>query len=524
MARAYSTNGLQNGAFAAVDEQQAPDRFDLERWLRLLRRRWWVILSCFVLAAGAAAAYSFTRPKQYTASASLLFSKSQIASALLGTSSSYNPDPARTAETNVKLVYSPGVAELVSRDLGGRPTPLEISQAISASSEGQSDFVAVSATGRSPSFAARLANLYAQDFINYRRAVERDQINQVIGSLQSQLKAMTPQERLSDAGLTLHARITQLMTISDLQAGDAQLVAPASIPLSPSSPKTKLNIAIGGMLGLLLGVGLAVLLERLNRRMRGREEVSQIYGYPVLAELPETDSLARNGRNPDDSPVDQGELQMLRARLRYLGVEEVRSLLVTSCGPREGKTTVAWNLARTTAMSTNRRVLLIEADLRRPTVATLRGLRHSPGLAEVLAGECGYPAVVQNVSANIGTNGTAMHRSFSVIVAGRIPPNPVELLEGERMKELLKLAGEEFDFVIVDSGPALVVPDALALASQVAGVLVVSHVGGTTRDDAARLRDQLNAAHARVVGIVANRVKASPKFDYYYGHSHTPSE
>jgi capsular exopolysaccharide synthesis family protein len=164
-------------------------------------------------------------------------------------------------------------------------------------------------------------------------------------------------------------------------------------------------------------------------------------------------------------------------------------------------------------------VLLIEADLRRPSLAAVRGLRQRPGLSEVLSGQCDYSAAIQKVEVSVGTNGSTSQRWFDVLVAGPIPPNPGELIEGDRMTKLMAQATASYDFVVVDCGPALMVPDALALMTQVAGVLVVSHVGGNTRDAAVRLRDQLSAANIQVLGLVANRVKQSPEAGYYYGYS-----
>src|SRR5205807_3077931 len=110
--------------------------------------------------------------------------------------------------------------------------------------------------------------------------------------------------------------------------------------------KTKLNVAIGAMLGLLLGIGVALLLERLNRRVRGLDELGQIYGFPVLAAVPDADGLRANGRRTRVTGHETHAFDMLRARLRFYGVDGARSLLVTSCGPQEGSSTAAWNLAR----------------------------------------------------------------------------------------------------------------------------------------------------------------------------------
>jgi len=515
---------LRGDRTTALDEQQpAADRFDLDRWLRVLRRRWWVILACMLLVGGSATAYSLTRQKQYTASASLLFNPATIGEEITGVNAPVSNDPARQSETNVKLVESTDVAIRTAAALGNRLTVQQITQKVTASAEGQSDFVSVSAQDPRPSFAARLANTYAQQFIAFRRDGERASFTQARDSLQAQYNALTPTQQRSAAGQDLQTRIEQLNTLAAAANGDVSLEQPATPPTSPSYPKTKLNIAVGLVLGLLLGLGLALLMERLNRRIRGVDELGQIYGLPILAEVPESGKISRDGVTgvATAATYETASFEMLRARLRYFSVDRVRSLLVTSCAPQEGKTTVAWHLAQATAVSTHGRVLLIEADLRRPSLARTHRLEFAPGLSDVLSGQLDYIEAIQEVAVPTLANGDSLQRSIDVIVAGPIPPNPAELVESRAMTDLIARASEAYEFVVVDSGPALVVPDALALMSQVAGVLVVSHMGGTTRDAAAQLRDQLDAVNAPVVGVVANRVKGAARSGYYYTYSST---
>ncbi len=497
-----------------VDSEKQSDRLDLERWLRVLRRRWWIIAACFVLVLGSAAAFSLTQQKQYTASASLLFSQSQIGNDVLGLSGSSSGTSTQAQADNVKLVESSPVAAATAAALGNGLSARQVQNKVSISGEGQSDFVSVQVTDHDPKLATRIANLYARKFIAFRRTTNQAAVIQVRNSLQNQLQAMTPVQRRSNAGVSLEARIEQLNTLAAAQTGDVQLVQPANVPTSPSSPNTKMNVILGGILGLLLGLGLVLLLERLNRRVTGVEELNEIYGYPVLAEVPESDTIVSDSRPADT--YEQGSFEMLRARLRYLPRHKVKSLLVTSCAPQEGKSTIAWNLAETTALASPGRVLLIEADLRRPTIAAVHGLQPAPGLSDVLSEQCDFAEATQEVPVKTSANGHAPSRSVDVLVAGPVPPNPTELIESPQMQSLIRHASDFYDFVVIDTGPALMVPDTIALAKHVAGILVVSHVGGTTRDEAAALREQLTALSAPVVGVVANRVKEGMKPGYYY--------
>jgi polysaccharide biosynthesis transport protein len=503
-----------------MNEQHNSERFDLERWLRLLRERAWVIAVCLILVMGSAAAFSFGRQKQYTAQASLLFRDSQLGAGILGLlGSSGQTDPARESETNVKLVESPAVAARVARDLGGI-SPAAVAARIAVAAEGQSSVVSLRATDPDPVFAARLATTYARDFISVRRRVNRAQILELKRSLDNQLSALSPAERGSPAGLSVQARVEQLDALASLQTGDAELLQAADAPTSPSSPKTTRNIIMGAFLGLLLGVGLALLLDRLNSRVREPEELSEMYGLPVLAEVPETPAL--NGAGQPLTVAEDEAFNMLRARLRYFNTgRDITSLLITSGSNGEGKSTVAWYLARAIAASTGMRVLLLEADLRRPTIARARELRANPGLVDVIAGRAEVADVVQHVTVSEADNGSRA-RGFDVLVAGDTPEYPGELIESARMATLLVRLSDAYDFMIVDSAPLLVVADSLPLTTQVGGVLVVSQVGSTTREMAATMRDQLRALKAPVLGVVANRVKSSILEDEGYAYN-TPA-
>ncbi len=509
-----------------IHELEGLNRADLQHWLRVLRRRWRVIVACVVLVGGSAALFAESQQKKYTATASVLFSQSQIGYSLLGLpTTGSNPNVSAPQADNVKLVGSPQVAAATSRALGGQPGPIAIGQAIAASEDGTSDVVAIAATAADPVFAARLANVYATQAIKFQSETSQNGVTEVRHSLEARLAGMTVAQRHSPAGTALQNQISQLKTLAATQTGEGQLFQPATIPSSPSSPKTKTDVVLGICVGLLFGIALALLMERLNRRIERVEQLSDIFDCPILAEIPEADSfqsvngdrgesLVRVG--PDGTAYGDSFIEMLRARLRYFKVDgRLRSVLVTSCVPQEGKSTIAWHLARASAL-THSRVLILEADLRRPDIARARGLHPGPGLSDVLAGDCDYQDVVQTVPLTASSNGADRASGLDVIVAGTVPPNPGQLIESDRLRSLLLELSAAYDLVILDSGPALIVPDPLALMGQVDGVVVVCRMGNITGDDAIHLHDELGAAHAPLLGVVANRVKRSRHPSYYH--------
>lgn len=523
-----ATSGGQNrlGARFVLDDRETSAGGGLERVAALLRQYWWIIVVCVVLVAGSATIFSVTRQKQYTATASLYFTQSQIGSDLLGVPvSSVSTDATTLQADDLEFVQSPEIAFMTSRALGHRLSVVEVQNAILATNEGQSDFVDIAATATSPSFAARLANLYAKQVIAFNASTAQAEISQVRHSLVLQLNAMSPAERSGSIGQTVSSRIDQLNTLAAAQSGDVLLTHSAASPSSPSYPKTGLNLAIGVVLGLLLGVGLALLLNRFNRRVRDVDELSSAFRLPVLAEVPDDVVFAVD---TDGVPGDGLELvpfDMLRVRLRYLpSADQRNSVLVASSLPEEGKSTVAWHLACASAASAEGSVLLLEADLRRPSIAARHGLKPTPGLAGVLAGKAKVEAAIQEVAVAPGSNGTSPRRKLDVLVAGNTRGHVTSLIESERFRSLLDQLMESYDLVVIDSPPALLVPDALTLARQVGTVVIVSSVGSTTRDSIARLREQFDALDAPLAGIVANRVRETTTNSYgYYGPAATAS-
>ena len=283
------------------------------------------------------------------------------------------------------------------------------------------------------------------------------------------------------------------------------------------------NTILGAILGLLLGFALSFLLERLNRRLRGPEEAQEAFGLPALGTVPESKAISASnkGTAAAELPFAENEaFRMLRASLRYFNVDEdVRTVLVTSHGAGVGKSTVAWNLARVAA--TGSRAVVVETDLRNPTLAEQHGLEPAPGLSEVLTRQIGLDAAIQfKPVANSSGNGTGELPTLHVITAGALPPNPAELLESQALEELLTQLRERYELVVLDTAPIGVVSDCFPLLRKVDGVVAVARMGRSTRDSVGKTREQLDRLDAPTLGIVANGLKLGRRGKHRYGYGY----
>lgn len=487
--------------------------FAADRILRIARRNLRLIIICIIVAPGVAFALSALQEKQYTATASLLFRDPQVDQNLFGNSSLTNQqDPTRAAATNLKLARSEVVAARTATALGTGLTAAEVAEKVDVEPQGESDLVSVAATDHSPAFSAHLANTFGEQFIAFRRDADRAQIREAQDLVRHQRAALPAEQATSTVAKQLQQREQKLDELAALQTGNVELTQPATIPSSPSVPKTTRNVALGILLGIVLAIGLILLREQLDRRLRDEDDIAEVFDLPVLASVPESRLLER-GPKHERSPSGRSEAEsfaMLRANLLYFNVDrDIRSILVTSAAPRDGKTTVSWYLATAEARA-GEKVLYIEADLRRPALAQRLGVPNpATGLSQVLVGRGDTRSAVAPSVVRV--------ENVDVLFAGPVPPNPAALIESTAMVNLLRAASATYDRVIVDTPPVGVVADAIPLVSSVSGVVVVVRDGQTDRNSAMHLRDQLAHYEAPVLGVVING-SAPRKTEYFsYG-------
>ena len=500
-----------------MDEKQQADGGQL---VTALRRRAPLIAVCAFLVAGSALVLSLVQTNVYSAEASLLFRDPGFDQRLFRSAGESWEDPAREAATNVALASLDTISELTADDLGGGLDGDDVSAKVNVESGGQSDVATIVAEDPDPEEAANLANTFAQNYIEFRRDADRAQVAGARELVEADFESLPAGERDSQAGESLQRQISQLQALEALQTGNAELVQEAEVPSSPSSPKPLRNAILGLLLGLLLGVGIALLRERLDRRLRAPSDFEDAFGLPVLTTIPDRKLLSKTDHDMERLLSSDAEaFRMLRTRLRYFNVgRDIRSVLVTSHTPGDGKTTVAWNLA-TSAAAAGVRTILVEADFHRPTVAEREELAPIPGLSELLSHQVSRDGAIQHSAVETGMNGGSAERALDVIVAGSYPPNAAELLESEGMADLLEHLTTEYELVVIDTPPISLLADAIPLLRMVNGVLVVGRLNKTTRDDAISLKGELEKLGAPALGVIANRAPSRGKRYGYYGYT-----
>jgi succinoglycan biosynthesis transport protein ExoP len=494
------------------------------------RRSLWILL-CLIVAAGVAYGYSKQQTKRYTATASLVFNNDQLAQQVAGLPTVASGSQQAQQNTNLKLVQLGDMAERTASALGQGLTKENVSADLSVTAQAESNIVDVAATATSPVLAADIANTYTERFVAEQQSINHAYYAAALALVNKQLAGLSSRERAGTAGLALQERAQSLGTLAELRNGNVQIAQSASVPKSPSSPKVARNTVLGAVLGLLLGLAVVLLLERFDRRIREPEDLQAIYGLPLLGVVPESAAFSRQrrGRRPTGEkaapealpPNEEEAFHLIRAHLRYFNVDrELRTLLVASAAPADGKTTIARHLASAAARMGSR-VLLLEADMRHPTIAQQLDLRSGPGLSDVLIGSASLDSATQVIDVDYSSVDGSARRTPDVLVAGAaLPPNPGELIESQAMETLLEHAKRIYDLVVIDTPPLAAVSDAFPLLRKVDGVIIVGRVGRNRRDVAERLRETLTGAGAPLLGVIANGFKPGRLSSHGYGYGY----
>ncbi|MDQ2826588.1 MAG: polysaccharide biosynthesis tyrosine autokinase [Actinomycetota bacterium] len=494
--------------------QAAAKDFELRDYLRVLKRRKVPIILVTFFVVVIALAASYVQTPIYSATAQVLLQARNTAF-LFDPSGGIRADPARAVLDEILVIQSEPVRTMVRTQIGSAPP-------VSAGPVGQTNAINVSAESTDPSAAAKVANAYVNAYIEYRRKQVIDdtlaasqQIQTKIGDLQKQIDTAAPaqKESLVSAQALFKQKLDELQVGSAIQAGGAQLVTSASAPATPVRPTPKKNGIIALIGGLLLGVGVAFLLDYLDDSVKNKEDLaSATSGLPVIGLIPvvsdwreQTEAQVVSLSAPKSPPAEA--YRTLRTALQFLALEHpMKTLQITSAGPQEGKSTTLANLAVALARA-GQRVVVVCCDLRRPRIHEFFELDNSAGFTSVLLGKVSLTGALQAVPGQ---------PRISLLASGPLPPNPSELLSSRRTVEVLALLQAEFDIVLIDSPPVLPVTDALVISGLVDATLVVSVAGGTTRKEAARTVELLRQVEAPLVGSVLNGARSDGSYGYGY--------
>lgn len=484
---------------------------------RLVRRvvaQWWLIAGCALVAAVAGYFASSSRPSQYQATTTVELNDIDLTSVFLAQNLQQQGLDAQTkAATAAKLATMPKVRQAAAASLGGTVTADELKNTVTVTPQADTTLVDISATSTDPELAAAKANAVREAFIKARQESNASTLEAARERVQQQISGLSAAARASQAGQILQGRLEQLNTIILTAGAGVKTAQPATAPESAISPSPKRDAILALLAGGLLGLGIALLRARMDDRIRDLDELSERWDLPVLGLIPESSDLASPGRKlPSAGGVEA--FALARTNLRYLHVgADVRTVVVTSALAEEGKSTVSWNLALAAAMA-EQRVLLIEADLRRPVLAERLGLKGSRGFSELLAGMAAIHDVTHEVRVPVPGSHDAR---VSVVPAGFIPPSPIAMLERESTAATLHELAKPFDLVVIDTPPATVVADAKVLLAQADGAIVVSRLGRVTRAAVDRLREILSDLDKPVLGTIVN-AGASPTAYGYGGY------
>ena len=444
-------------------------------FVRMTRANLWVILVAVVAGMGLASLYTLTQPKLYQATATGYVSAG--ASMTLGDVQAESQLAMMKAGSYLSLATSRRVAERIVTDLGLDMSPAAVAGSLSAYTIANTQTMGFTASSTDPELAARLADAAV------RATAAEVQYIETIGR---------PEGDKSGSPIRIFA----------YQAADQ--------PRIPYTPNWRLNLMVGAAMGVVAGYVIAFVRRSLDGRLRHMETVEQLTGTSVLGVIPKTkELLAQRTDGTTGTGVASEALRQLRTNLRFVHVDNPpRSIVISSCNPGEGKSTISANLARVIAES-GQPTLLVDADLRRPTQHRTFQVDNMVGLTQVLAGDLDPADVI------LETNTP----NLFLIPAGRIPPNPSELVGSQRMRQVVASLTDEY-FVIVDAPPLLPVTDAGLLAVASDGAILVMQVGKTFKEQIKLAKKILDQIGGELLGSVLNMAPRRGLGAVVYGYGY----
>lgn len=502
---------------------------DLREYTRIVRARKWEIAVIVITVVAVAMGLTLRQTPIYQGTADVLVQPIQNPLA------PYSAPQIPNLATEQQLVMSQIIGQQVRKSTGATASASALVSHLNVGQVPNSNVLVISYRDTDPKVAAMMANAYATAYIDFRTqqatsqlAAAADALKRRIDGLQAQLSGLdrriaktndpstvsslqSQRDSIVSQQAVLQGQYFTLLPNPAIQLSAGQVVQRASVPHTPVSPDKTRNAILGLCVGLALGIGFALLRERLDDRVKSREEVERRLGAPVLASVPRVSGWRKAEeaylvlRADSRSPVAEA-YRTLATNVQYLSSQRsLRVIMVTSAVGGEGKSTTSANLAVALAQ-TGKRVVLVSADLRKPRIHRFFGLLNGVGLSDYLSGNLALTIVAQESGV----------RNLRVIASGPAPENPSGLLGSGRNEELLEALREVADFVIVDTPPLLAVADASILAPMVDGTIYVMDASQSGRSAIAHARDQLQNAGGSVLGVVYNNFDPAKAKGYGY--------
>lgn len=516
---------------------------ELRQYLALARNWWWLLLLLAMAGGGVAFGVGLLTPPEYETSTTILINQARgslpDAEAVLSGQ--------RVAATYAELIHQRPVLEEVIKQLNLQTDPQTLDRQVRVSPVRDTNLLALTVRDSDPYRAANIANALVEVFIrqNVETQTSRyaasltdlqaqlDDLQQEIDATEKRLKelenqftptATSERERLQTLLIEDRRSFSTLtqsfeeIRLAQAQTTDKITVVESALP-GISTSSVPRNVAVGGLAGLMLAAGLVVLFEYLRETVKTDEEVERLIGAPTLGVIGQIPGSERSGvlitAYKPRAPISEA-YRVLRANIEFSGQDKpLKTLVITSSSPAEGKTTTTANLAIATAQF-GKQVILVDADMRRPTLHKLFNQHNTRGLSTALMQEGG--GYVQDHMVATGVE------NLWLMTSGPLPPNPSDVLGSRRMAELIERLKSQADMILFDSPPLLAVADS-SLLSRVCDATVLVALSNSTRGDALRRsKEQLDQSGATLLGVVLNRVATSRDGYYYYYHRYYSSD
>lgn len=535
-----------------TDQSQSAE--GLHHYVEVVWRRKWLIIGALVIIPAIVLGVSLQQPTRYSATARVMAqSQSPSVSVAVGTSIDLSQPDERQLQTLASFVVTRQIAVRAAEQLGWPEGPATLMANVTAEADPSANVINVTAMWPTPKGAANLANAFASQFMLWRQETLQKSLDDAISLIDEQIALTTPG---SVERTTLIERRGQLEVLKPLVSGGLAVGEVAQPPSVPSSPKPLRNAALGVAAALVFGVGLAFLRDSLDVRLHSAKEIAEHTSLPVIAEIPE---FRRHEHSAGklvvlDDPQSPGaeSYRFLRTNLEFINFSgDVKVIVISSPLPGQGKSTAIANLA-IALLHADKRVAVVDGDLRRPSLHRFFQIANSRGVTDVVSGALSLADAAQTLTFNgpvrtptatstpakvkITTLADAPPRAGAsgrnaagaddeqgalgelkllMLPSGPLPPNPGEIVGSQQFGRVLRELGKEADYVLVDAPPMFAVGDAAAMASLVDGLLVVLHLQDTTADTIKRVEDFFTRTPTRALGVVVTGVRRAEKGRYY---------